>query len=512
MARYIRYLKNRIRLDRRTFILYTVLRALVLFCMIRQIFVRNYEGVGICLLSLLLFLAPSFMEDNLEIEIPPLFEGIIYLFIFAAEILGEVDHFYINLPGWDTMLHTINGFLCAAVGFSLIDLLNRHSKRIQLSPLYLCLVAFCFSMTVGVCWEFIECAGDLFFGQDMQKDFIVRQFQSVTLDPTHSQIPIAVKDIEKTVIYTASGKTYTISGGYLDIGILDTMKDLMVNFIGALVFSLFGYRYLKKAGRNPARYAKIAENLIVRAVDKNGKPVKTVPVEEDAPLPEEKTETENLSEQDKESGQGGKTEDKGTEKKEEQCPAPVEEEQKDRKGHLRRLDRKLVSSGHVLNFYHDVMELPDGKKEIWDFVAHRKKGGACVVPVLPDEKILLIRQFRPAIGRETLELPAGAKNSYEEDTEVTALRELEEETGYTCDQLTPLLKLQTATAWCDESTAVYLAKPVEKKGAQQLDEAEEISLESYSPEELKRRIESGEIQDSKTVAGILAYLLEQKED
>lgn len=243
MARYIRYLKNRIRLDRRTFILYTVLRALVLFCMIRQIFVRNYEGVGICLLSLLLFLAPSFMEDNLEIEIPPLFEGIIYLFIFAAEILGEVDNFYINLPGWDTMLHTINGFLCAAVGFSLIDLLNRHSKRIQLSPLYLCLVAFCFSMTVGVCWEFIECAGDLFFGQDMQKDFIVRQFQSVTLDPTHSQIPIAVKDIEKTVIYTASGKTYTISGGYLDIGILDTMKDLMVNFIGALVFSLFGYRY-----------------------------------------------------------------------------------------------------------------------------------------------------------------------------------------------------------------------------------------------------------------------------
>ena len=207
-----------------------------------------------------------------------------------------------------------------------------------------------------------------------------------------------------------------------------------------------------------------------------------------------------------------KTEDKGTDKKEEQRPAPVDEEKKERKWHLRRLDRKLVSSGHVLDFYHDVMELPDGKREIWDFVAHRKKGGACVVPVLPDGKILLLRQFRPAIGRETLELPAGAKNSYEEDTAVTALRELEEETGYTCDQLTPLLKLQTAVAWCDESTAVYLAEPVEKKGAQQLDEAEEISLESYSTEELKRRMESGEIQDSKTVAGILAYLLEQKED
>ncbi len=186
---YIQYLQNRIRSSRRTFAFYSVLRALVILCAVRQLFWRNYEAFALCLLSLFLFLIPSFMEDHFKIEIPPLFEGIIYGFIFAAEILGEVDHFYIAIPGWDTMLHTLNGFLCAAIGFSMIDLLNRHSARVNLSPFYLVMVAFCFSMTVGVIWEFIEFAGDQFFGQDMQKDFIVRSFQSVTLDPTHQQRP-----------------------------------------------------------------------------------------------------------------------------------------------------------------------------------------------------------------------------------------------------------------------------------------------------------------------------------
>lgn len=204
------------------------------------------------------------MEEHFRIEIPPVFEGIIYLFIFAAEILGEVEHFYVAIPGWDTMLHTINGFLCAAIGFSMIDLMNRHSKNVKLSPFYLAMVAFCFSMTVGVIWEFIECGGDLFFGQDMQKDFIVTHFQSVTLDPTHSQQVISVKDITDTVIHTASGQTYNIEGGYLDIGILDTMKDLFVNFIGAIVFSVLGYIYVKERGRHQSEPAKIAGSLMIR--------------------------------------------------------------------------------------------------------------------------------------------------------------------------------------------------------------------------------------------------------
>ena len=184
-----------------------------------------------------------------------------YLIIFAAEILGEVDHFYVRIPGWDTMLHTMNGFLAAAVGFSLVYLLNRNSDKFNLSPFYLTLVAFCFSMTIGVLWEFFECGNDLLFAVDMQNDFIVQDFGSVTLDPEQMGESIHVTDITKTVIYTASGKTYTVDGGYLDIGILDTMKDLFVNFIGAIVFSIIGYTTLKYS-----KSSKVADSLMIKPV------------------------------------------------------------------------------------------------------------------------------------------------------------------------------------------------------------------------------------------------------
>lgn len=266
--RYIQYLKTRIKRDPKAARIYSVLRILVIIVAIRQLVIGNYEGFGVCVLSLFLFLLPSLLEDHFKIEIPTIFEAIIYLFIFAAEILGEVDAFYTMIPGWDTILHTLNGFLAAAVGFAMVDLLNRHSDKVDLSPFYLAMAAFCFSMTIGVIWEFIECAGDLYFGQDMQKDFIVQNFQSVTLDPTHSQKVVAVKDIIKTVIYTASGETYTIDGGYLDIGILDTMKDLFVNFIGAIVFSVLGYFYVRyRDDVNKGKRSKvIARGLMIRSM------------------------------------------------------------------------------------------------------------------------------------------------------------------------------------------------------------------------------------------------------
>ena len=259
-AHIIQRLKARIRLDKKTFLLYSVLRALVILSAVRCFLMQNYEGLALCILSLVLFLLPAFFEAKMKVDIPPLFEGAIYLFIYAAEILGEVNHYYTLIPGWDTMLHTINGFLCAAIGFSMVELLNRRSRRVNLSPLYLSVVAFCFSMTIGVCWEFIEFTADQFFFLDMQKDTIVQTIGSVTLDPTHSQIPVKVSDIVKTVIYTASGDTVTVEGGYLDIGIIDTMKDLFVNLIGAVTFSVIGYFYESKRGK---RTAKIAQSLIL---------------------------------------------------------------------------------------------------------------------------------------------------------------------------------------------------------------------------------------------------------
>ena len=272
---YRRQLRDSYRANRKAFIFYTVLRVLVFLVMIRCILTRNFQSAMLCLLSLVLFLVPALLQDKMKIVIPPLFQVIIFGFIFAAEILGEVNHYYVRIHGWDTMLHTMNGFLCAAVGFSLIYLLNRGSRHVRLSPLYLTLVAFCFSMTIGVLWEFFEFSMDQFFYVDMQKDFIVQDFGSVTLDPENMGTPIKVSGITDTEIHTASGETYRIEGGYLDIGILDTMKDLLVNLLGAIVFSVIGYSTLKFS-----KSSKIADSLMIKPNDpgdgeeEDGGPVK----------------------------------------------------------------------------------------------------------------------------------------------------------------------------------------------------------------------------------------------
>ena len=245
-------------------ICFLILQILVILTAIRCLLTQNYESLAICILVLILFLAPAFLEDKLHIRIPPLFVTIILLFIFAAEILGEVNHYYTKIPGWDTILHTMNGFLCAAVGFSLVYLLNRGSKNVNLSPFYLTLVAFCFSMTIGVVWEFFEFGMDQFFYVDMQKDFTVTKFGSVSLDPEQDQNVILVKDVTKTTIDTASGDTYVIDDGYLDIGIIDSMKDLLVNLVGAIVFSVIGYITLK---RGSPKANKVAEGFMIKPTD-----------------------------------------------------------------------------------------------------------------------------------------------------------------------------------------------------------------------------------------------------
>ena len=267
---YIRKLGKNVKEQRGVFILYSILRLFVVLIMIRSVMLHNFDTTLTCLLVLALFFVPSLLEETLKLKIPALFEGIIYCFIFAAEILGELGHFYTHIPIWDTMLHTLNGFLFAAVGFSTVELLNRTNKNINLSPLYLTMVAFCFSMTIGVLWEFFECGADIFLHQDMQKDFVIDHFQSVTLDPNHNQEVIRVEDITGTVIQTASGETYTIDGGYLDIGILDTMKDLLVNFIGAVVFCSFGFAFLKH-GENRKVASTVVSGLTLKAVTPDDK-------------------------------------------------------------------------------------------------------------------------------------------------------------------------------------------------------------------------------------------------
>lgn len=231
---------------RSSLLVFLILRGLVILCMILQILHGDLQNAMLCLFSIVLLLLPSFLSHKLDITLPNTLEIIIYLFIFSAEILGEINNFYEIIPYWDTILHTINGFLCAAIGFSLINLLNHKSEHIHLSPLYLCIVAFCFSMTIGVLWEFFEFGADRYFSFDMQKDRIVTKISSVTFDPLKSNKAIKIDSIDKTILLDNEGKELiTIDGGYLDIGIIDTMKDLFVNFIGAVFFCLFGYIYLK---------------------------------------------------------------------------------------------------------------------------------------------------------------------------------------------------------------------------------------------------------------------------
>lgn len=262
MAKHIDKMREFYKNNRKSsFTWYLVLRGFVILMMVLRFLRGDFASVFLCGLTLILFTIPYWINQKLKIEIPNLLEIIILLFIFAAEILGEIQNFYGIFKHWDTILHTLNGFLCAAIGFSLIDILNNSEKfHIKLSPVFVALVAFCFSMTIGVLWEFFEFGADYIFKYDMQKDRIVQSISTVTLEPEGKNKPVVIDDIDKTIIYsTQDGQTVenVIYGGYLDLGIIDTMKDLIVNFIGAVIFSTIGYFYIQ----NRDKY-KFAEHFI----------------------------------------------------------------------------------------------------------------------------------------------------------------------------------------------------------------------------------------------------------
>ena len=239
-------LKMELREHKSSFIVFYVLRLLVIVTLVRQITLQNYESVFLCALTLLLLYVPSFVQVKLRIELPPLFEISVLCLIFATEILGEINAFFVVIPLWDAILHTLNGFLAAAVGFSQVAVLNKSEKRaFDLSPFFMAVVAFCFAMTIGTFWEFFEFGMDTFFHTDMQKDAVVHAIYSVALDPTKSNKVVTIPGITDAAV---NGKSLGL-GGYLDIGLIDTMKDLFVNFIGATVFAVIGFFYARSKGK-----------------------------------------------------------------------------------------------------------------------------------------------------------------------------------------------------------------------------------------------------------------------
>lgn len=235
-------------------IVHSVLSAIVVAVMVARFVRADYFSFFLCILTLILFYIPVIVDRTFNVSLPKELEAIILLFIFSAEILGEIGNFYNKISWWDTMLHTINGFLMAAIGFALIDIFNNSPHfHVNLSPLFVAFFAFCFSMTVGVVWEFFEFGMDSLTATDMQKDYMLDSISSVMLNPDGLNDPVKVGGIKDTVLYLEDGTTYTISGGYIDVGIYDTMKDLIVNCIGAVVFSIIGFFYL--IGRNKGIFA-----------------------------------------------------------------------------------------------------------------------------------------------------------------------------------------------------------------------------------------------------------------
>lgn len=245
--------------DKKTIFVFILLRVLIIICMVRELINGDYTNAMFCILSLFLFLLPYIVEKKFKIEFPNVLERIIFVFIFAAEILGEINNFYGNVPFWDIALHTTSGFLCGSIGFSLIYLLNKKTNYFKLSPLFVALVSFCFSMTVGIVWEMFEYGMDVVFKTDMQKDEYVEAIRTVELDPEFDNNVVTIDGIKYTIAYDKNGNQLVQFDGYLDIGLHDTMSDLIVNFVGAIIFSVFGYLYTI----NEKKY-KLAGNLMTK--------------------------------------------------------------------------------------------------------------------------------------------------------------------------------------------------------------------------------------------------------
>ncbi|MDG0822783.1 MAG: hypothetical protein L0L63_11430 [Staphylococcus equorum] len=254
--------------NKKVITIYVILRLIVILNLMNEmIFIHRWDVIFTLVLTLVLFTIPQLTERLLKIEIPNLLEFIIILFIFSSTILGELGDFYSYFRLWDTMLHSINGFLAAGIGFSLVFLLNKNVKGINLNPLFLAIVTFCFSMTIGVMWEFFEYTVDQSMGMDMQKDHVVQKVNSATMANEHNTVH-HIDNIEKTVIESrdASGNRVenVVNDGYLDVGIHDTMKDLFVNLLGAAAFSVLSYSYAKY---DQKKY-KFVKNFILKREDR----------------------------------------------------------------------------------------------------------------------------------------------------------------------------------------------------------------------------------------------------
>lgn len=228
-----------------TIVLRAVIIGVVIASLVNQIVITSWFGILMCTLALPMLLFPSFLALKFKIRMSAVLECGFYLGVFGAMIMGETWRLYGRIPLLDTILHTLSGFACAGLGFSLMLGLS-NAKKIQISAFVTVLIAFCVSMTVGVLWECAEFTSDSLLRTDAQKDFIVQDVATLYLyHGSDEERLIKIEDINHTDVFTGDGEVVRIEGGYLDIGLFDTMKDLLVNLLGALVFCVLGFIQLK---------------------------------------------------------------------------------------------------------------------------------------------------------------------------------------------------------------------------------------------------------------------------
>ncbi len=223
--------------------IYFLLNIFVAAAMLVSVFQGDTRHVLACLKVLILLMIPWLVEWKLKIELSTVFITVVQVFMYAAIILGELDSYYLKYPFWDNMLHTISGFLCAYVGFMLVKLIfgQKIDSKAYINPIYIAVFAFCLSMTISVMWEFYEFGMDSLCNRDMQKDTIIHTIKSVKLNQEEHSLTV-LKDVTNVTI---DGTNYNL-GGYLDIGLYDTMGDLFFNLVGTFVFCTIGYFDIKK--------------------------------------------------------------------------------------------------------------------------------------------------------------------------------------------------------------------------------------------------------------------------
>lgn len=217
-------------------LLRNALRILVFPVLIRQILMGKAGYVYLCVLTLALMELPGWAERRLKVALPPIMEGLILLFLFSSEILGEIRGCYVRYPGWDAALHGVSGFLFASIGSVLPQLADRQRCA---GTMFRVLFGICFSVTVGVLWEFLEWGVDGLFGLDMQKDTVIHALRSVCLDPRGGNCVGSISGVRETILILRDGSREILGlNGYLDVGLHDTMGDLLMDLAGAAVFAL----------------------------------------------------------------------------------------------------------------------------------------------------------------------------------------------------------------------------------------------------------------------------------